>query len=52
MDPIRVAAVIVTGIGFISAGTIIAEQGSVVGIITASSLWVTAAIGLTISIRE
>lgn len=52
MDPARVAAGIVTGIGFIGAGTIIAEQGKVVGITTASSLWVTAAIGLTVGIGE
>lgn len=50
MDPARVAAGIVTGIGFIGAGTIIAEQGKVVGITTASSLWVTAAIGLAIGL--
>ncbi|MBC7091867.1 MAG: MgtC/SapB family protein, partial [Nitrososphaeria archaeon] len=37
---------------FIGAGTIIAEQGKVVGITTASSLWVTAAIGLTVGIGE
>ncbi len=47
VDPARIAAGIVTGIGFIGAGTIIAEQDKVVGITTASSLWVTAAIGLT-----
>ncbi|MEM4177738.1 MAG: MgtC/SapB family protein [Nitrososphaeria archaeon] len=52
MDPARVAAGIVTGIGFIGAGTIIAEQGKVVGITTAASLWVTDAIGLTIGIGE
>ncbi|MEM0054167.1 MAG: MgtC/SapB family protein [Nitrososphaeria archaeon] len=51
-DPARVAAGIVTGIGFIGAGTIIAEQGKVVGITTAASLWVTAAIGLTIGIGD
>lgn len=50
MDPARVAAGIVTGIGFIGAGTIIAEQGKVVGITTASSLWVTAAIGLAVGL--
>ncbi|MEM2111762.1 MAG: MgtC/SapB family protein [Candidatus Bathyarchaeia archaeon] len=47
IDPARIAAGIVTGIGFIGAGTIIAEQNKVVGITTAASLWVTAAIGLT-----
>ncbi len=52
MDPARIASGIVTGIGFIGAGTIIAEQGKVVGITTAASLWVTAAIGLTIGMGE
>lgn len=50
IDPARIAAGIVTGIGFIGAGTIIAEQNKVVGITTAASLWVTAAIGLTIGV--
>lgn len=50
IDPARIAAGIVTGIGFIGAGTIIAEQDKVVGITTAASLWVTAAIGLTIGV--
>ncbi len=48
LDSARVAAGIVTGIGFIGAGTIIAEQDKVVGITTASSLWATAAIGLAV----
>ncbi|MCK4475343.1 MAG: MgtC/SapB family protein [Methanophagales archaeon] len=46
MDPARVAAGIVTGIGFIGAGSIIAEKGHVQGITTAASLWCVAAIGL------
>lgn len=50
IDPARIAAGIVTGIGFIGAGTIIAEQDKIVGITTAASLWVTAAIGLTIGV--
>lgn len=50
IDPARVAAGIVTGIGFIGAGTILAERERIVGITTAASLWVTAAIGLTIGI--
>ena len=52
LDPARIAAGIVTGIGFIGAGAIIAEQDRVVGITTAASLWVTAAIGLTVGIGE
>ncbi|MDW8034158.1 MAG: MgtC/SapB family protein [Nitrososphaerota archaeon] len=51
-DPARIAAGIVTGIGFIGAGAIIAEQDKIVGITTAASLWVTAAIGLTIGVRN
>lgn len=50
IDPARIAAGIVTGIGFIGAGAIIAEQDKIVGITTAASLWVTAAIGLAIGV--
>ena len=46
MDPARIAAGIVAGIGFIGAGAVIAERSRVVGITTAASLWVTASIGL------
>ncbi|HLC59178.1 MAG TPA: MgtC/SapB family protein [archaeon] len=45
-DPARVAANIVTGIGFIGGGSIIASRGHIHGITTAASLWATAAIGL------
>lgn len=50
IDPARIASGIVAGIGFIGAGAIIAEPDRVVGITTAASLWVTAAIGLTVGI--
>lgn len=43
IDPARITS----GIGFIGTGTIIAEQGKIVGITSAASLWVTAALGLT-----
>ncbi|HDO42169.1 MAG TPA: MgtC/SapB family protein [Candidatus Bathyarchaeota archaeon] len=49
-DPARIASGIVAGIGFIGAGAIIAEPDRVVGITTAASLWMTAAIGLTIGV--
>jgi putative Mg2+ transporter-C (MgtC) family protein len=52
VDPARLAAGIVTGIGFIGAGAIIAERERVVGITTAASLWVTAAIGLTMGVEN
>ncbi len=52
LDPARIAAGIVAGIGFIGAGTIWAEKDKVKGITTAASLWATAAIGLTIGIGD
>ncbi len=45
-DPARLAAQIVSGIGFLGAGTIIQARGSVVGLTTAATLWVVAAIGI------
>jgi len=45
-DPARIAAQVVTGIGFIGAGTIIFRKNVVSGLTTAAGLWVTAAIGL------
>ncbi len=47
-DPTRVAAQIVSGIGFLGAGAIIQGQGSVIGMTTAATIWVVAAIGFTI----
>jgi putative Mg2+ transporter-C (MgtC) family protein len=45
-DPTRVAAQVVSGIGFLGAGVIFTQRGSVRGLTTAASLWLTAAIGL------
>lgn len=45
-DPTRIAAQIVTGIGFLGAGAIIREGLSVRGLTTAASLWIVAAIGM------
>jgi putative Mg2+ transporter-C (MgtC) family protein len=50
VDPARIAAGIVTGIGFIGAGSIIAEKGHVQGITTAASLWCVAAVGLAVGV--
>lgn len=47
-DPGRIAAQIVSGIGFLGAGTIIQARGSVVGLTTAATLWVVAAIGMAV----
>jgi putative Mg2+ transporter-C (MgtC) family protein len=46
VDPTRVAAQIVTGIGFLGAGAIIRQGFSVRGLTTAATLWVVAAVGL------
>ncbi|XHI70269.1 MgtC/SapB family protein [Listeria monocytogenes] len=47
-DPSRVAAQVVSGIGFIGAGTIIIQKKFVRGLTTAAGLWATAGIGLAI----
>ena len=45
-DPTRIAAQVVTGIGFLGAGAIIRQGLSIRGLTTAASLWVVAAIGM------
>lgn len=49
-DPTRVAAQVVTGIGFLGAGAIVRHGVTVRGLTTAASLWVTAAIGLAVGL--
>lgn len=49
-DPARIAAQVVTGIGFLGAGAILHEGASVQGLTTAASLWVTAAIGMAVGV--
>ncbi len=46
LDPSRVAAQIVTGVGFLGAGLILTRQGNVKGLTTAAAVWETAAIGM------
>jgi putative Mg2+ transporter-C (MgtC) family protein len=48
LDPARIAAGVITGIGFLGAGTIIMDRERVRGLTTAASLWVVAAIGLAL----
>jgi putative Mg2+ transporter-C (MgtC) family protein len=50
LDPVRIAAGVVTGIGFLGAGTIIRESDGVRGLTTAASLWVSAGIGLAVGV--
>ena len=45
-DPARIAAQIVTGIGFIGAGTVLRQGLTIMGLTTASTLWMGAAIGM------
>lgn len=47
-DPIRIAASIVTGVGFIGAGVILHREGHVTGVTIASTIWVVAALGMAI----
>ncbi|MFH0738326.1 MAG: MgtC/SapB family protein [Candidatus Omnitrophota bacterium] len=47
-DPSRIAAGVITGIGFLGAGAIMREREGVKGLTTAASLWVVAAIGLAV----
>lgn len=48
VDPARIAAQVVTGIGFLGAGTIMRFRATVRGLTTAASLWVVAGIGLAV----
>ena len=48
LDPSRVAAQVVSGIGFLGAGTIILRKDVILGLTTAASLWAVAAVGLAV----
>lgn len=50
-DPGRIAAQIVSGIGFLGAGSILHARGGVTGLTTAATLWVVAAIGMAVGAR-
>jgi putative Mg2+ transporter-C (MgtC) family protein len=50
VDPTRVAAQVVTGVGFLGAGAILQQGLSIRGLTTAASLWVTAAVGTAIGL--
>lgn len=49
-DPGRIAAQIVSGIGFLGAGVILVRRGQVLGLTTATTIWVAAAIGIGIGV--
>ncbi|KMT22622.1 MgtC/SapB family protein [Clostridium cylindrosporum] len=48
VDPMRLGAQVISGIGFLGAGTIIKEGASIRGLTTAASIWVVGCLGLTI----
>ena len=48
IDPTRIVAQIVSGIGFLGAGAIMQDKGNIIGLTTAATIWVVAAIGVTI----
>lgn len=47
-DPTRIASQVVTGIGFIGAGVILKQGGTVRGLTTAATLWLSAALGVAV----
>lgn len=49
-DPARVAAQVVTGIGFLGGGIIFRQGDYVTGLTTAATLWATAAVGLAVAV--
>ncbi len=49
-DTARVAAQIVTGIGFLGAGTILHKESKIEGLTTAAGLWMAAAIGMAVAV--
>ncbi|MFD2229467.1 MgtC/SapB family protein [Alkalimarinus sediminis] len=49
IDPSRVVGQVITGIGFLGAGVMLSKEGVVVGVTSAASIWVLAAIGVIIS---
>src|SRR4051812_19651193 len=51
-DPSRISAQIVSGIGFLGGGTIIQARGTILGLTTAATIWVVAAIGICIGIGQ
>lgn len=50
-NPHVIAAGVVTGIGFLGAGTILQQHGSIVGLTTAASLWAAGAVGMAVGYK-
>ena len=52
IDPTRVVAQVMTGVGFIGAGVIMSQEGLVKGVTSAAVIWMLAAIGATIGLNQ
>ncbi len=52
MDPTRIIHGVVTGVGFLGAGSILRQEGYVHGLTTAASIWMVAAIGTAVGVRS
>ncbi len=50
VDPSRVVGQVITGIGFLGAGVMLAKDGVVVGVTSAATIWVLAALGVLIAV--
>lgn len=49
-DPSRIIGQVVTGIGFLGAGAMLAKEGVVVGVTSAATIWALAAVGVCIAV--
>ena len=49
-DPSRIIGQVITGIGFLGAGVILARHGAIIGVTSASAIWVLAAVGVVIGL--
>jgi putative Mg2+ transporter-C (MgtC) family protein len=47
-DPGRIAAQVLTGVGFLGAGTILHQKGAITGLTSAATIWIVTAIGVTL----
>ena len=52
LDPTRIIHGVVTGVGFLGAGSILRQEGYVHGLTTAASIWMVAAIGTAVGVRS
>ena len=51
VDPTRIIHGVVTGVGFLGAGSIMRQEGFVLGLTTAASVWMVAAIGVAVGVH-